>query len=76
MEQADLSSVDLTSAAWRKAKISGGHAGGGCVEVATNIPGVVAVRDSKNPGRAPLVFTPHEWTCFLNGARNGEFELP
>ncbi|PZG47591.1 hypothetical protein C1I98_13190 [Spongiactinospora gelatinilytica] len=40
------------------------------------MPGLVAVRDSKNPHRAPLVFTPHEWACFLDGAKNGEFELP
>ncbi|MDF5751247.1 DUF397 domain-containing protein [Spongiactinospora sp. TRM90649] len=76
MDQADLNRVDLTRAVWHKAKKSGGNAGGGCVEVATNISGIVAVRDSKNPGTAPLVFTPHEWACFLDGARGGEFDLP
>ncbi|RBQ17142.1 DUF397 domain-containing protein [Spongiactinospora rosea] len=76
MEHADLSSADLSHAAWRKAKMSTDQATSGCVEVATNIAGVVAVRDSKNPERAPLVFTPHEWACFLDGAKNGEFELP
>jgi hypothetical protein len=29
-----------------------------CVEVADNLPGVVAVRDSKAPGGPELVFTP------------------
>jgi hypothetical protein len=47
-----------------------------CVEVA-RIPGGlgVAVRDSKNPGEQPQVYTPEEWTAFLAGVRSGEFDL-
>lgn len=37
--------MDLSSAKWRKASYSGSN-GGNCVEVATNLPGIVAVRDS------------------------------
>jgi hypothetical protein len=37
---------------------------------------VLAVRDSKDPGKTPHVFNRHEWECFLIGARNGEFDLP
>ena len=37
--------TDLSQAVWRKACRS--HQNGGCVEVAANLPGVVAVRDSK-----------------------------
>ncbi|MFI0417915.1 DUF397 domain-containing protein [Spongiactinospora sp. 9N601] len=76
MDYTSLSSGDLSHAVWHKAKMSTDQATNGCVEVATNIPGLVAVRDSKDPDRAPLVFTPHEWACFLEGAKNGEFELP
>jgi Domain of unknown function (DUF397) len=33
--------MDLTSAEWRKSSFSGSN-GGGCVEVARNLPGTVA----------------------------------
>ena len=36
--------VDLSRAAWQKSSYSGSN-GGQCVEVARNLPGVVAVRD-------------------------------
>ncbi len=39
----------LDSAIWRKSSYSGSN-GGACVEVADNLPGIVAVRDSKDPG--------------------------
>ncbi|MFK0255737.1 DUF397 domain-containing protein [Streptomyces sp. NPDC090445] len=44
-----------------------------CVEVATNIPGVVAVRNSVTGGAVD--FTADEWTAFLAGAKLGEFDL-
>jgi Domain of unknown function (DUF397). len=70
----DKSKVDLTAAQWRKATKSGAN-GGACVEVATNLPDIVAVRDSKNPTGPALIFTHHEWRCFLDGATNGEFTI-
>ena len=76
MERAELNQASVRKAAWRKARMSGDGGGGGCVEVATNLPGVIAVRDGKNPGGSALVFTPHEWACFLDGAKGGEFEVP
>jgi hypothetical protein len=63
--------MDLTSAEWRKSSYSTN--GGNCVEVALNLPGIVAVRDSKNPDGPALIFTPDEWRAFLSGARAGEF---
>ncbi|MEV5408941.1 DUF397 domain-containing protein [Thermopolyspora sp. NPDC052614] len=57
-----------TNALWRKSSYSGGS-GGDCVEVATNLPGIVAVRDSKNPTGPALVFTSAEWNAFLDGVR-------
>lgn len=45
-----------------------------CVEVATNRPGTVAVRNSTAPGKT-VEFTTAEWTDFLAGARLGEFDV-
>ncbi|MFC7279013.1 DUF397 domain-containing protein [Paractinoplanes rhizophilus] len=64
---------DLTGAVWHKSSRSGGN-GGDCVEVAVNLPGVVAVRDSKDRGRATLTFSPAQWRSFLAGVRDGEFD--
>jgi Domain of unknown function (DUF397) len=66
--------MDLSSASWRKSSYSGGN-GGGCVEVARNLPGIVAVRDSKDPDGPKLIFTPDEWRAFSAGIRGGEFDL-
>lgn len=58
---------------WFKSSASGGN---GCVEVA-HMPGAqVALRDSKDRGKAPHVFDAAEWRAFLTGAKNGEFDLP
>lgn len=63
--------TDLTGARWRKSTRSGGN-GGDCVEVADNIPEVVAVRDSKDPNGPALTFASHGWTTFLTAVRQGE----
>jgi hypothetical protein len=65
--------IDLSPADWHKSSHSG--SGNNCVEVATNLPSVVAVRDSKDRSGAVLIFTPGEWRAFTAGARNGEFDL-
>jgi Domain of unknown function (DUF397) len=64
--------VDLSRAVWHKSNHSG--ANGDCVEVAGNLPGVVAVRDSKDRGAA-LVFTPEAWDVFIAGVKVGEFDF-
>jgi len=56
--------MDLTRAEWRKSSRSGDNAGN-CVEVARNLPGVVAVRDSKNPGGPALIVSADEWASFV-----------
>ncbi|MEV0345089.1 DUF397 domain-containing protein [Nonomuraea sp. NPDC050680] len=66
---------DLSRAVWRKSSKSNGQ-GGACVEVANNLPGIVAVRDSKNPDAPALVFTYAEWEAFLDGVSKKEFDLP
>ena len=64
---------DLSGAAWRKSTRSGSE--GNCVEVATNLPGVVAVRDSKDRAGAALTFGRPDWSAFVDGVRRGEFDL-
>ncbi|MGS2640310.1 DUF397 domain-containing protein [Streptosporangium sp. LJ11] len=73
MEAADVTTgLDLSGAAWKKSSLSG-DSGGNCVEVAGNLPGAVAVRDSKNPTGPALVFTPDEWGAFLIAVKSGHF---
>ncbi|RLP99414.1 DUF397 domain-containing protein [Micromonospora sp. CV4] len=56
--------MELTGARWHKSSRSSGN-GGDCVEVADNLPDVVAVRDSKNPSGPALTFTPTAWRAFV-----------
>lgn len=66
--------MDLTRADWRKSSYSGTN-GGNCVEVARNLPGVVAVRDSKNPAGPALILTPADWHTFTAALRGRESGL-
>ncbi|WP_217249209.1 DUF397 domain-containing protein [Streptomyces sp. AC602_WCS936] len=58
------SNVDLSSVQWRKSSYSSGT-GGECVEVAGELPGIVPVRDSKNPHGPALVFPAEAWSAFI-----------
>jgi len=58
--------MDLIGAKWRKSTRSGPN-GGDCVEVAGNLPGVVGVRDSKDPTGPALAFEPAAWRAFVRG---------
>ena len=72
--------IDLAAQAWRRS----GH-GDGSIEVAF-VPGAgsggpgtgraawVLMRVAGDPAQRVLVFDRHEWECFLDGARNGEFD--
>jgi Domain of unknown function (DUF397) len=66
--------MDLSSAQWYKSSYSGGN-GGGCVEVARNLPGIIAVRDSKDREGPAFGFTPEAWSAFVRGVKRGEFNL-
>jgi hypothetical protein len=66
--------MDLNRAEWRKSSYSTGN-GGACVEIASNLPGAVAVRDSKDPHGPALIFTPSEWQTFAAGVKSGDFDL-
>jgi Domain of unknown function (DUF397) len=57
---------------WRKSTLSTTN---GCVEVAV-VGDRIAVRDSKQRGRGPVLqFTAVEWEAFIGGVRGGEFDL-
>ena len=58
-----MGELDLTRAQWSKSSHS--SANGACVEVAQNLPGVVAVRDSKDPDGPKLLISPGDWQIFL-----------
>ncbi|WP_406094966.1 DUF397 domain-containing protein [Kitasatospora purpeofusca] len=61
----------MTSVAWRKSSYSDN--GGQCVEVAPDIPGLVPVRDSKDPEGPALVFPATAWSAFVAAVQAGEF---
>ncbi|KAB1943573.1 DUF397 domain-containing protein [Micromonospora sp. ALFpr18c] len=58
----------LLGAQWRKSTRSGDN-NGNCVEVAHNLPGLVAVRDSKDPAGPALTFPPAAWTSFVQATK-------
>ena len=60
-----MTEIDLSRAEWRKSSYS--SQSGNCVEVARNLPGLVAVRDSKQPGGAKLVVPQDSWQVFTEG---------
>jgi hypothetical protein len=63
--------VDLSRAAWRKSTYSG--SGGECIEVADGFPGIMPVRDSKDPQGPALVFSTDAFATFVAGVKRGEF---
>ncbi len=66
-------SVDLSDAVWRKSSRSGPWTDN-CVEVAF-VGDAIVVRDSKDVDGPVLVFTPSEWDAFVDGAKDGEFDV-
>jgi hypothetical protein len=65
--------ADLTGAQWRKSTRSGSS--NACVEVSDNLTGIVAVRDTKDRDGGTLIFTAPEWSAFVTGVKDGEFDL-
>ena len=60
---------ELSNRVWHKSSYSG--ASGGCIEVAGNGQGLVAVRDSKNAEGPQLTFVLTEWVRFVRQLQNG-----
>ncbi len=67
-----MSAADLAGVTWRKSRHSGQL--GNCVETAALDSGDVAMRNSRHPSGAALIFTRDEMTAFLAGAKDGEFD--
>ncbi len=67
-----MRSSDLSRATWRKSSHSNDGGDGECIEVA-ELPGRVAMRDSKDPGGPVLAVIHAEWRAFVGGIRAGEF---
>lgn len=63
----------MISREWKKSTRSGTN-GGSCVEVRQR-DGAIQVRDSKDPAGPILRFTAKEWDAFVNGTKDGEFDL-
>jgi hypothetical protein len=61
-------SLDLSGAIWTKSTRSSGT-GNNCVEVARNLPGAVAIRDSKDPHGPALVVPANDWRQFTRALK-------
>jgi Domain of unknown function (DUF397) len=66
-----LSYGELGHLNWRKAIRSMNN--GACAEVAS-VPGIVAVRDSKDPEGPVVCYPATSWRSFLAAARRGNFD--
>jgi hypothetical protein len=64
---------DVSRAVWRKAEIDNGNAQG-WVEVAF-VDDLIGVRNSADPDGPILIFTEGEWKAFVEGAKDGEFDI-
>jgi hypothetical protein len=65
--------TDLSRAIWRKARRSAHN--GGCVEIAANLRGVTAVRDSKRPEGGAHVIRREAFAEFLADVKGGRYDL-
>jgi hypothetical protein len=68
-----MTRIDVDGLVWRTSSHTAD--GNQCVEVAVLPDRRVAIRDSKHPDEAILIYTPDEWRAFIAGARAGEFDL-
>jgi uncharacterized protein DUF397 len=62
-----MTGIDLSRAEWRKSSYSSQD--GNCVEVARNLPELVAVRDSEEPDGVKLMVSRETWRAFLQALR-------
>ncbi len=66
--------METRNLSWRKSSYSG-NGGGNCVEVATSLPRIVAVRDSKDPHGPVLTVAPGNWRGFIADVKAGRHDL-
>jgi Domain of unknown function (DUF397) len=63
----------VSGAVWRKSSFS--NYNGSCIEVGRLQPDRIGIRDTKDNGSGPvLIFTDHEWSAFIMGAKDGQFD--
>jgi hypothetical protein len=65
--------INLSQAIWRKASFSAHN--GGCVEIAANLPGVTAVRDSKRPEAGAHIVDRAAFAQFLADVQRGRYDI-
>jgi Domain of unknown function (DUF397) len=68
-----VTSADVSRAFWHKSSFS--NLNGSCVEIAPLRPDRIGIRDTKDNGAGPvLIFTRPEWSAFIAGAKEGQFD--
>ena len=68
-----VTAAQVNGASWRKSSFSSMN--GSCVEIGRLLANSIGVRDSKDNGTGPvLVFTESEWSAFISGAKDGQFD--
>ncbi|WP_030271682.1 DUF397 domain-containing protein [Micromonospora globosa] len=66
-----MEEVNQAAVTWRKSTRSNGS--GNCVEVADGLPGVVGLRDSKDPAGPALAFDRAAWSTFIASVKQRSF---
>ncbi|KAB1906618.1 DUF397 domain-containing protein [Micromonospora tulbaghiae] len=66
-----MEEVNQATVTWRKSTRSNGS--GNCVEVADGLPGVVGLRDSKDPAGPALAFDQAAWSTFIASVKQRSF---
>lgn len=61
-------SPELSTARWRSSSYSNSN-GGECVEISDDFPGIIPVRDSKNPAGPALVVQTEAWGAFVSSLK-------
>lgn len=65
--------AQVSGISWRKSSFSSYN--GSCVEIGRLQSGRIGVRDTKDKGTGPvLIFTDREWSAFISGAKDGQFD--
>ncbi|WP_424643325.1 DUF397 domain-containing protein [Embleya sp. AB8] len=60
---------DANATTWRKSTYSNSD-GGNCVEVRDDLPGIVPIRDSKDPSIGHLTIDATAWTALTDAIRS------
>lgn len=64
---------DTAAARWERTTYTDGSPA--ALEVGYAENGMVALRKADEPEGDLLIYTPEEWTAFVEGVRDGEFDL-